>query len=534
MASGAVRSIGCAAHVCVSAAWLLCVGGAAAQSITSVGVFPGGGSSVVYAICNGGVGATGYSNDASNRDMTLRWLQSSKMQNMGLLPTGATSTYGQAISASGNVIAGYGDSAGSTRAFRWSNSAGYQVLPLIPGTSFATARGINFGGSRVVGTSGIGATARAFLWEDSHPTVVLNLGVIPGQPSSSANAISGDGTTIVGASGVLAFRWTSGTGMVSLGSLPGQTSATARSVSDTGTTAAGLWSNGNERGFKWTAATGMVDLPFMPTGTVLRPRSISGDGALVVGQGNGSIGLGAFVHSEAMGTVDLASHLTARGVNLAGWQLLDCYAVDHSGTAFGGYGFFGGQSVGYVVRGLACPTVTGSATTAIGRPSDNVTFTSYGAGGATSGTAMVYRWYRNGVLIQSGTQPGGSVITNATTDPLVIQSLTASDAGTYWCVVSSQGACPVQGPSKMLAIKAPDSSRYNQSATDVSGLGGGGSTNLSRRDKNFNDCGHLDFFDYLEFVSAFSGDGPGPDFNGDTMIDFFDYLDFVAAFSTPC
>jgi subtilisin family serine protease len=46
--------------------------------------------------------------------------------------------------------------------------------------------------------------------------------------------------------------------------------------------------------------------------------------------------------------------------------------------------------------------------------------------------------------------------------------------------------------------------------------------------------GVVDFFDYLDFVAAFSAGGPQADFNGDTAIDFFDYLDFVAAFSGGC
>jgi subtilisin family serine protease len=43
-----------------------------------------------------------------------------------------------------------------------------------------------------------------------------------------------------------------------------------------------------------------------------------------------------------------------------------------------------------------------------------------------------------------------------------------------------------------------------------------------------------DFFDYLDFVAAFSSGSRGADFNGDATIDFFDYLDFVAAFSGGC
>ncbi len=57
---------------------------------------------------------------------------------------------------------------------------------------------------------------------------------------------------------------------------------------------------------------------------------------------------------------------------------------------------------------------------------------------------------------------------------------------------------------------------------------------------DFNRDGALDFFDYLDFVDAFSqGDigevdfSPG-DFNYDGGVDFFDYLDFVDAFSAGC
>ncbi len=51
---------------------------------------------------------------------------------------------------------------------------------------------------------------------------------------------------------------------------------------------------------------------------------------------------------------------------------------------------------------------------------------------------------------------------------------------------------------------------------------------------DFNGDTSIDFFDYLDFVAAFSNGDPGADFNGDTSIDFFDYLDFVAAFSGTC
>lgn len=54
------------------------------------------------------------------------------------------------------------------------------------------------------------------------------------------------------------------------------------------------------------------------------------------------------------------------------------------------------------------------------------------------------------------------------------------------------------------------------------------------RPADFNVDGSIDFFDYLDFVAAFSNDDPAADFNVDGSIDFFDYLDFVAAFSQGC
>lgn len=51
---------------------------------------------------------------------------------------------------------------------------------------------------------------------------------------------------------------------------------------------------------------------------------------------------------------------------------------------------------------------------------------------------------------------------------------------------------------------------------------------------DFNADGQSDFFDYLDFVSAFSTEDPSADFNGDNSVDFFDYLDFVAAFAAGC
>jgi probable HAF family extracellular repeat protein len=51
---------------------------------------------------------------------------------------------------------------------------------------------------------------------------------------------------------------------------------------------------------------------------------------------------------------------------------------------------------------------------------------------------------------------------------------------------------------------------------------------------DLNGNGAVDFFDYLDFVAAFSSEDPLADFNHNDTVDFFDYLDFVEAFSQSC
>jgi uncharacterized membrane protein len=51
---------------------------------------------------------------------------------------------------------------------------------------------------------------------------------------------------------------------------------------------------------------------------------------------------------------------------------------------------------------------------------------------------------------------------------------------------------------------------------------------------DFDRNGQADFFDYLDFVSAFASEDPAADFDGNGQVDFFDYLDFAATFGAGC
>ena len=51
---------------------------------------------------------------------------------------------------------------------------------------------------------------------------------------------------------------------------------------------------------------------------------------------------------------------------------------------------------------------------------------------------------------------------------------------------------------------------------------------------DFNSDSVVDFFDYLDFVDAFSVSAPASDYNHDGAVDIFDYLDFLSDFATGC
>ena len=430
---------------------------AGAQTISVVATYPGGSNSAVYSVNSNGTAAAGYSNNAGGTDTGMRWVNPGGSGNMGFLPGGGLNSYTQAIDGTGTILAGYGDSAGNTRAFRATTISGFQVLPLIPGTFFAQAFGISTSGARVTGTSGVGGFHFAFLWDSGSPGTVTNLGVVSGQSTSDGLAISGDGTTVTGFSGVLPMRWTTGSGMVGLGAgLPGQTSARGEGINTSGTVITGRYQAGSELGFRWTSGTGMVALPASPGGTLaLRPRAVSGDGNVIIGQVvDGVAGFTAFVWTPTLGTQLLSTHLAARGVNLAGWQLRDATGISADGTAMCGIGIFGGQSVGWVVSGLPCAVVNGIGWgNPVGCLGSSANFGSL----TSSVTGGVYRWTKSNVPISDGLQPSGSTISGSATNSMTLTNMQFGDAGTYTFYMSSQGACetslstsfpgPVNGPS---------------------------------------------------------------------------------------
>ncbi len=109
------------------------------------------------------------------------------------------------------------------------------------------------------------------------------------------------------------------------------------------------------------------------------------------------------------------------------------------------------------------------------------------------------------VAISDGPTGTGGTYSGTQTATLEITGVTPGEASRYRCVISNSCGTSTSSAAALTVCAA-----------------------------DFNCDGVEDFFDYLDFVDAFSSNLLVADFNADGVIDFFDYLDFVDEFSTGC
>lgn len=203
---------------------------------------------------------------------------------------------------------------------------------------------------------------------------------------------------------------------------------------------------------------------------------------------------------------------------------------------------------------------------------------------ANGSPAPTYQWQKNTVNISNGGN-----ISGATSATLTINPVGAGDVGTYRCVATNAcgstnsnnaalavnasptisvhpaGGTGFVGQNFMFSVSASGASGYQwrKNTSNIGGavspsysipvlaLGDAGSYDVVVSNScgsvtsnaailevfclaDFNRDGGVDFFDYLDFVDAFSLEQPSADFNGSGAIDFFDYLDFVDQYSIGC
>jgi uncharacterized membrane protein len=217
----------------------------------------------------------------------FRWSEAGGVAGLGDLDGGSFESYGKAISADGQVVAGIGASSNGYEAFRWSADTRLERLAGLPGATEGGALAISADGTTVAGHSG----GQAVVWT---PGGIVNLG--PG----SAVALSPDGRIAVGYTNAQhAFRWSQAEGLVDLGQLPsGQLGGRPYGLTADGNTVVGqsvVLENGNVSGVAtiWDPFNGMRDLLVvltteyginLPDLRLLAANAISADGTVVLGE----------------------------------------------------------------------------------------------------------------------------------------------------------------------------------------------------------------------------------------------------------
>lgn len=317
-----------------------------AQSITSIGLPPGGSFSSANAVSASG------SMVAANVDMSsaYRWT-SAGLVSIGLLP-GAFAASAEDISSDGSVIVGGGFFVvpeETVRAHRWTSSGGMQDLGVLPGGVASVASGVSGDGNTVTGFSfDADFNLIAFRWTSA--AGMQSLGTLPGGTSSEGRKVSRDASTIVGIGstpdGDRAFRWTSGGGMQSLGLLSAADGASsAWGVNADGSVVAG--SSGNNA-VTWTNGVAQ-NIGMLPGATSAIAYTLSDDGSLVGGYSFFGFEATATLWSQTLGTVDLNTYLPTLGIDLTGWELDYTRDISADGSTIVGEGLFNGEPRGWVV-----------------------------------------------------------------------------------------------------------------------------------------------------------------------------------------
>jgi uncharacterized membrane protein/alpha-tubulin suppressor-like RCC1 family protein len=305
-------------------------------------------SSMAQAISGNGLVAVGVS-DAStaNPDEAFRWTSEAGIAGLGS-GAGLPISGAHGVDADGDVIVGSGDRpSGLAEAFRWSSGSMQRIGVLDPELGFSRATAVSDAGDVIAGYSAIALLedTEAVRWLG--PGAIASLGI--GAPSA-ALGISGNGNVLVGfltRDGIeRAMRWSDQTAAFEL-DVPGASGSPSRATDANadGEVIVG-WSGsaGAATAWRWTAA-GAVPLGFLPGAGSSEALAVSGAGDVVVG----SSGDRAFLWDRERGMQEVATLLTAAGIDVSGWTLLAATGVADDGRTLVGEGINpSGQPEGWV------------------------------------------------------------------------------------------------------------------------------------------------------------------------------------------
>lgn len=181
-----------------------------------LGVVPGGNHASIQGLSNDAsvaVGLAGTDVEFLGPTRAIRWTSATGMVNLGTTRPFHDRSYASGVSRDGRVVVGTSRDGPTGDAFMWTEAAGMQVLPPLPGSpdGVTYGNGLNFDGSIAVGRSGAGAS-HFTMWQNGH---VIDLGAVPNS-ATWANAVNDDGTVVAGQAAIgasdYAAVWTASRG----------------------------------------------------------------------------------------------------------------------------------------------------------------------------------------------------------------------------------------------------------------------------------------------------------------------------------
>lgn len=335
------------ARVFIVVVFIALMAGTHAQgaSFQGLGALPGHDASIAMGVSYDGTVVIGTSVDPFWSSEGFQWTLRDGMVGLG---NGhfCSSSGAIGLSGDGRVAVGSGQAGARSKAVRWTNSEGIEVLGSLAGeiSFFGSANGANFDGSVLVGGDDFvpDIFQHAFRWESDEG--MTDLGTIGDDTDSCAYSVSAEGKIVVGVSWdgahMEAFRWTEHEGMQGLGFLAGHDASEARDISMSSMVVVGTsMSDGEEEAFMWTEGGGMVGLGDLRGGAFQsRAYGVNDSGAVVVGVGNVQRGDRAVIWLDGR-IHDLKTYLFRTfGLRLDGWTLTAAYDVSADGITIVGAG----------------------------------------------------------------------------------------------------------------------------------------------------------------------------------------------------
>lgn len=330
-------------------------GAAQAQTFTEAQGSPDDPSlSFIRALSGDGSMAVGYANWGAPWETRATWWDENGVP--AQVEAGGWSAQARGVNFDGSVIAGVENAGGTPRAVKWVNG----VRGLLQNGDFGNAEDVSDDGSVIVGYTFPGFFQKATYWDAAGDHHLLEE-VIDNQ--SQAHGVSGNGAVIVGEAfdtgssslDARIWRWNgSDYEGDNLDALANSSNAYALDVSRDGTTAVGYDQQdgtGDNRPVKWDTDT----LAVTQLDGIGVANAVNGDGSVIVGFADAGASSGAALWTDN-GVEILHDVLTAAGVDLTDWILLEALDVSGDGRTIVGRGFFQFDQRSWIMRNGALVT----------------------------------------------------------------------------------------------------------------------------------------------------------------------------------